>query len=604
MNPPTVQTHRFAISISGGIALGSYEAGVLTQLYRDLFVFNQHPDIAGRARVAIDAVAGASAGSVTGLILSQAIALKRSPAELEAAMRACWVDLLEIHNLLKSSKGAASAESIFTSAIFDTVVGAALTIPPVKPDDSDVPEEAIALWITMTNLDGVPFVIDFERAGHAQATTALYALDYRDYVPFLITEDKIEMIENRMIGAGGANAGSNQTWLDAVEAAKTSGAFPFAFPSRHQMRNLMAYPGYVDFKNAIENPKANAGQNASDLAEKTGEKDLHTTTGLPETAYFQFVDGGLFHNEPIGKCIDAVEYLNGKFPERDPDRPENAGKAGRSFVIIEPEPQLPADVESALTSVAAHDAAPTPPLSLLPKILSSYFNTALYGDFQTAAEMNKKIRGLNDALQTLDNLGLPPEQAKEIKDNIRASVGLDDKAEITLQRIPHELTTSKRLAGAFGGHFGGFLRQDFREADFITGRHEARQWFAEWLTRWLNDHAASIFGDAREITKDYTLSLLGGAPLDPATATVAPTGLTPVQLANSGWFPQPNAGGAITGAARRAALTENQRKEILKLAEARGETLAKAWSHLPPFFVHLAAIILAYGFNKKLTKEP
>ncbi|BDI29943.1 hypothetical protein CCAX7_19940 [Capsulimonas corticalis] len=590
MDTTVARTHRFALSISGGISLGSYEAGVLTQLYRDLYDFNRNADIAGRARVAIDAVAGASAGSVTGLILSQGIALKVPPDKLEAAMRLCWVELLEIHNLLKSSQGAESVESLFTSAIFDDVVNGTLTIPPSKPED---PEEPIAFWITMTNLDGVPFVIDFNREGHAQATTALYALDYRDYVPFLISGDQIEMIEKRMVSGAGPDAGSDETWKDAVEAAKTSGAFPFAFPSHFQTRDLTAYPEYLKFREAVE---------SNTLAKAAGEQDLHTTVGLPDKACFQFVDGGLFHNQPVGKCIDAVAYLNSRFPERDPDREENQKRAGRSFVIIEPEPQLPSDVERALTNSASAQAGP--PLPLLPKILGSYFNTALYGDFQTAADTNKKIHALNEALQKLDTLGLPHDVTAPLKQQILKAVDLEDKTEITLQRIPHELPTSKRLACAFGGHFGGFFREDFRQADFITGKHESRQWFAEWLTLWLQEHGAAIFGDDRPITKEYTLSLLGAAPADPATEPIAPTGLTPLELAGSGWFPQPGANGKISGVARLAALTEDERSEILNLAEERGETLLEAWLNLPSLVVHPAAYILAHLFNNRWTKEP
>ncbi len=41
----TERVHRFALSISGGIALGSYEAGVLTQLYQDLYRFNQNMQV-------------------------------------------------------------------------------------------------------------------------------------------------------------------------------------------------------------------------------------------------------------------------------------------------------------------------------------------------------------------------------------------------------------------------------------------------------------------------------------------------------------------------------------------------------------------------------
>src|SRR5580700_7716618 len=98
-----LRTHRFALSICGGVALGAYEAGVVSQLYRDISDLNSHTDIAGRARVSIDAISGASAGSITGVILAQAIGLGLDPDELEQLMRICWIELLDIHSLLAAA---------------------------------------------------------------------------------------------------------------------------------------------------------------------------------------------------------------------------------------------------------------------------------------------------------------------------------------------------------------------------------------------------------------------------------------------------------------------------------------------------------------------
>lgn len=589
------RTHRFALSISGGIALGTYEAGVLSQMYRDIYDLNA--SLRGRVKVAIDAISGASAGSVTGLILAQAISLGRTPDDLEQRMRDCWVELLDIENLLNESSAEDAAGSIFTNAVVDTVVTQALDIPP-KPTQG---AEPIALWITMTNLDGIPLVIDFARPGHAQASTELFALDYRDYIPFLISGSEIRMVEDRMVVPNTEAvpaAPSDGVWQAAVQAAMASSAFPVAFPSRFQQRNLMQYPEYKKFKEEVESNR---------LAQASGEPALQAERPLPETAWFQFVDGGLFNNEPIGKCIDAVAFLNEQFPERDPDNPANQGRTGRSFVIIEPDPQLPADVERALAVSTEHADSPMLPSSVLAKILSAYFNSALYGDFQTAEQTNVQIRALNAALEKLDGLGLEASKVTELKAAIRQAVGLQDKDEITLQRIPHELPSAKRLAGAFAGHFGGFLRKDYREADFVTGRYEARQWFVHWLVLWLQSHAEDLGMTKDEITLEYVLSLFKAVPPDPVTTPIPPTNLTPVQLANAGWFPNRDSNGNVSDVAQQAALTEDERRQIIKLAEARGETLLDAWLHVPPLAhlpVHLAMGALEHLFNGRFIRDP
>jgi predicted acylesterase/phospholipase RssA len=571
-----VRTHRFAAIVSGGIALGSYEAGVLTQLYHDLYWFNQN--MAGRAHVAIDVIAGASAGSVTGLILAQALALGDAPDRLEKHLRTCWVDLLSIQNLLTVAKDPqGSRGAVFSGDVIEQIIAQALDRTPAAPE---TPQEAVALWITMTNLDGIPFVIDFKRMDeeHAQVTTELYALDYKDYVPFLIEGNRIAQIqpeasipdtELRMIFEGRTHADDAAFgWEMAAEAARASGAFPMAFPSRYQQRNLDAYKDYRGFKAAV----------AAGLAQKAGDKSLEQQDTLPAQATMQFVDGGLFNNEPIGRAIEAVAYVNRKYPKRNPENNQfNGERAGRSFLMIEPEPQLPSEVARAL-SQKPPTASPLPP-ALLIKIISAYFNHALYDDFKTAQETNEKLTALKNLFATLPDT---PEQEK-LQQQVLEAAGLADKEIVTLQRIPQSSDVQRRLASAFAGHFGGFLRRDYRMADFVTGRHEARAWLTEWLGKWLCDHAgdAGLTGKSEEAVRAFVETQLPNPPADPRTVRITPDGeigaegLTPGELADAGWYPVRNP----TDVQQQAALTKEQRRDILKDAEPRLDQLIDVWGH-------------------------
>src|SRR5690349_14252565 len=102
-------THRFAFTISGGLAMGAYEAGVLSQLYRDFDAVNR----AGLGcRLVIDAISGASAGSITGLILAQGLALEWEPEAFQQRMWQAWVVGPDISALLQPARG--PEESIFT----------------------------------------------------------------------------------------------------------------------------------------------------------------------------------------------------------------------------------------------------------------------------------------------------------------------------------------------------------------------------------------------------------------------------------------------------------------------------------------------------------
>jgi len=579
---PKVRVHRFALSVSGGVALGSYEAGVLTQLYRDLVVFNAQ--MQGKAQVSIDVIAGASAGSITGLILAQALSLGSPPALLESHMRTCWVDLLDIHHLLTpAAQPKDSGGAIFTDGVVDKIIEQALDLSPVAPE---TPQETVALWITMTNLDGIPFVIDFERKDeyHAQVTTQLYALDYKDYIPFLLEGNRITQVEQRLIAADGVV--DPLGWRLAAEAARASSAFPIAFPCRYQMRNLEAYKGYRGFEDALQ----------QGLEQKAADPTLHPTQELPKKATLQFVDGGLFNNEPIGRAIDAVACVNAKDPKRNPARKDlNDGKAGRSFLMIEPEPQLPAAIASAL-SAAVIPAAPLLPPATVAKILSAYFNHALYDDFKTAQETNTALVEMHKALKHLDTLSLPQEVVDRLKQDILKAAGLDDKEIVTLERIPQASELTRRLASAFDGHFGGFLRRDYRAADFITGKNEARVWLTEWLTQWLKSHAGDVGLDGRthDEIKAFVADRLGEAPApqDPRfndQGDPDPNGLTAIQLAAAAWFPRAPA----DSVEQRAALTEDQRRAIVSEAEQRLHQLLEVWLH-PNW---LGEVVLNHGID-------
>jgi hypothetical protein len=561
------RVHRFALSISGGVSLGAYEAGVLTQLYRDLYVFNAQ--MKGRARVSIDAVAGASAGSITGLILAQALALGSPPDLLEARMRTCWVDLLDIHGLLApSAQPDAWAGAVFTDGVVDKIIDQALDMAPGMPE---TPQETVALWMTMTNLDGVPYVIDFERKDedHVQVTTQLYALDYKDYVSFLLEGNQATQPELRLLPADGVS--DPLGWRLAADAARASSAFPVAFAARYQKRNLDAYKGYQGFRAALK-----AG-----LETKAADPALHPMHELPSEVTMQFVDGGLFDNEPIGKAIDAVACLNARDPRRNPARIDlNGGKTERSFLMIEPEPELPAAIAAALSAPTL--ASPLLPPALFGKILSAYFNQALYGDFLSAQKINTALVAMHKALARLDTLNLAPEVVANLKKEILNAAGLAGKEIVTLQRIPQAPQLERRLASAFAGHFGGFFRRDYRAADFLVGKHEARLWLSKWLAEWLHSHSEDVglTGKTRPEIELFVAAQLGEAPSIENTrfntnGDPDPNGLTAAQLADSGWFPIPEA----TPDQKRAALTEDERSAILSEAQKRLMQIVGEWLH-------------------------
>ena len=64
---------RLAITISGAVSLGSYEAGVLYEICEALRQHNENPEASANPadRIEIDVLTGASAGGITAVIAAQ-----------------------------------------------------------------------------------------------------------------------------------------------------------------------------------------------------------------------------------------------------------------------------------------------------------------------------------------------------------------------------------------------------------------------------------------------------------------------------------------------------------------------------------------------------
>ena len=68
---PQFMPKRLAITISGAVSLGSYEAGVLYEVVNAIGQHNSQPDTKPEERIEIDVLTGASAGRMTATIAAQ-----------------------------------------------------------------------------------------------------------------------------------------------------------------------------------------------------------------------------------------------------------------------------------------------------------------------------------------------------------------------------------------------------------------------------------------------------------------------------------------------------------------------------------------------------
>ena len=108
---------KLAITISGAVSLGSYEAGVLYEVVRAIGQHNQNPKTKTDDKIFIDVLTGASAGGMTATIAAQKLLYEAQSlaGEFSNAFYQPWVAEISIQRLLNLHGADNERQSIFSS---------------------------------------------------------------------------------------------------------------------------------------------------------------------------------------------------------------------------------------------------------------------------------------------------------------------------------------------------------------------------------------------------------------------------------------------------------------------------------------------------------
>ena len=328
-------TFHLGINMAGAVSAGAYTAGVLDFLTEALEQWyaakaSQNSTVPMHD-ISIDVLSGASAGgmcaAISVVMLQGAFQHIHSPADPSVQgttnrFYESWVNRIDIEPLLgaKDLQDGGPVVSLLDSTIIDEIADYALA-PVASPAPRPYLAGALTLFLTLTNVRGVPFSLNGEATGSAEEDVAYYA-DRLRFETVRGGNSQVSRFANPL--PIGSNAGA---WPLLKEAAKATGAFPIFLAPRTLERRAGDY---------FDSPWESID---------SGEPDTvppHWTLKRDNTFETLNVDGGVSDNDPFQLAHDFLAIHNPQ-AARDPEtgelrNPPDADNANCAVLTVAPFP--------------------------------------------------------------------------------------------------------------------------------------------------------------------------------------------------------------------------------------------------------------------------
>jgi hypothetical protein len=491
---------KIALVLSGGVSLGSYTGGAVTELLLAL----ARNEAAGPVRIHV--ITGTSAGALNAALAARALAV--NPGVVPWIERS-WVEGADVEHLVNPRRRDR------TGALDATVLeelSRALVTADAAADDAVSPAlgAPLRVGITLASLHGIRY--DF-RYGFLNVPDRRFGTrTFSDWIDFEIP----------------AGRPADPVWERLREAALASSAFPFAFPPRRLARRRGEYPGarlpqpegddvemwYVDgglfdaaplglAKDLVERE---AGHRSDDWRYVLVEPSLRTTGGgaasspgapgslaalagdLARAVIGQGAAQDWIRANRVNARLEILHALLARLPEMD-DRitdPDDVvlGRYIGDLAERVAEMKVAADP----TGAAARGADPV--ADYLDRNLDRIEADPRYREVLASAESRSGRVRLAKLIFVLESAS-----------------GLRDKDVMRLYLLAPD--SDSELAGDYLGGFGGFLSREWRAHDFRAGRADAR--------RLLEDGLSDVISYRPDGTAAYET-----APVDPQWESVPP----------------------------------------------------------------------------------
>jgi hypothetical protein len=461
---------KLGINMAGAISAGAYTAGVLDFLTEALdawYAAKARGEVVPEHDVTIEVFTGASAGGMCAAI--SAILLQQDFEHIQDAGKSgtnnrlfeSWVNKIDIQELLKTTDLAknSSVISLLDSTVIDEIAEYALAAGDAALVSRPYVSPQLTLFLSLTNLRGVPYSLNGEAPGSIEETTFFYG----DRIRFETVASSATPLSSKTahpinLSVPGAAGG----WTLLQQAAKATGAFPVFLAPRPIMRNQTEYtpPMWESINSALSGTPPPI---RPDFPKK-----------LPDSFETLNVDGGVTNNDPFNYAHD---YLVSLAPPQA--APTSAEETDRAVLNIAPFPtteEYPVQYDSAKNSKVF-------------LALSGLFSALISQSRFFGESLDQIMNGT-----TYSRFVIAPSD-----DELAKQYAGDPEAQ------------PPALQCASLGAFGGFFEKEFRAHDYVLGRRNCQKFLLDHFV--LPEDNIVIRSGIQETHRQEILTRFGRPPL-------------------------------------------------------------------------------------------
>jgi len=301
---------KLGINMAGAVSAGAYTAGVLdflTEVLDDWYAQKKVDPTVPAHDISIEVFTGASAGGMCAAI--SAILLQDDFEHISDTSKTgttnrfyeSWVNKIDIEPLLGSDDLAdpeTSVESLLDSTIIEEIAQYALTRKNPLPEPRPYVSPNLNIFLSLTNLRGVPYSIVSVAPGSVEESTFFYgdrirfqlesAASFPTYPPPPLPDRILD------VNAAAMSYPPTLAWQTLQTAAMATGAFPVFLKPRVLPRFQSEYcpPGWESVATA------------DSTTTPTGPP--HFPPAMPNPFKTVNVDGGVTNNDPFNYAHDFL----------------------------------------------------------------------------------------------------------------------------------------------------------------------------------------------------------------------------------------------------------------------------------------------------------